>query len=708
MNTRKIVMSSVIAVAVLVAMLVAVPSALAAYPANSTYFNPEASSGAYCQNDTYVEIRLNTTDPGELGGGMDIYYDPNCVNITAANFSGTPWSQMQGFTDWGNYARISNFDLMGAGATGDVLFATITLHCINSSCNCTSSLNFSGLNGFTNPAPYQTHNGTINCTGAQPINVDIHAEGINGTIFNATNYAVSSGTVTEDSITIRNQTAMGAMVVYCQENAINVTLINSGGAYVLLIGDDLGDNNSWMYAVDKVVPMVDGDDYNLTGGESVHWFNYNLGYNLTVTSAGCCPINVSYYWGWITDTVNASQTKTYNIGYYSDVDIEALDSGTCSFNRWVYDGIVDTVNKSITVNMNGDKTATAYCGAATGATVSVDPQNTTVLPQGQFDVNITLDASGGVFGVQYMLTYDTSILKAESQVSRDFFVNPSIVVINEIDNKKGTVTYAATLTGNNSCEYTAGTIATIQFTAIGEPNATSDLTLSNVKVIDCTKEEVVPNIENGTAHIYSNQRPNIECVNSTHEKNNAAKKFACDALLCVNVTNPQEEMGWNISYIRWSFGDGQYGTSEGGLPCNTSLTGSCCNCKNHSYISWNYNASGSVMPRPDHSGNPHVVYYDPFNASVTVTDDGNPALSHTAFFDVWVFMAGDANGDAKVNILDAVWIGKHFNEQCNGGATCCDYKWSSNQPSGADLNNDCVINILDAVIVGTLWGHTAY
>jgi hypothetical protein len=357
--------------------------------------------------------------------------------------------------------------------------------------------------------------------------------------------------------------------------------------------------------------------------------------------------------------------------------------------------------------MDGDKTATGYCGAATGATVSVDPQNTTVLPQGQFDVNITLDASGGVFGVQYMLTYDTSILKAESQVTRDFFVNDSIVVINEIDNKKGTVTYAATLTGNNSCEYTAGTIATIQFTAIGEPNETSDLTLSNVKIIDCDKEEVVPNIENGRAHIYSNLRPNIECVISTHEKNNAAKKFACDALLCVNVTNPQEEMGWNISYVRWSFGDGQYGTSEGGLPCDPTA-GVCCNCKNHSYISWIYNASGSVMPRPDHNGNPHVVRYDPFNASVTVTDDGNPALSHTAFFDVWVFMAGDANGDAKVNILDAVWIGKHFNEQCNGGATCCDYKWSSNQPSGADLNNDCTINILDAVIVGTLWGHTAY
>ncbi len=99
-----------------------------------------------------------------------------------------------------------------------------------------------------------------------------------------------------------------------------------------------------------------------------------------------------------------------------------------------------------------------------------------------------------------------------------------------------------------------------------------------------------------------------------------------------------------------------------------------------------------------------------------MTDDGCIPEADTEFFDVWVFMTGDANGDSKVNILDAVWIGKHFNEKCDGpaakGAThCagnCGYMWSSNQKSGADLNNDCAINILDAVIVGTMWGHTAY
>ena len=351
--------------------------------------------------------------------------------------------------------------------------------------------------------------------------------------------------------------------------------------------------------------------------------------------------------------------------------------------------------------------------------IAVDPKRTLTQPQDQFDVNITFDPNGrGIFGVQYTLKYDNAVLKAESQVTRDFFGNNNtVVVISKIDQAKGEVTYSETLLNGSSepCIKTKGTLTTIQFTAIGEPNSTSKLNFTDVIIVDCDKEKTDSGLENGTVHIFDNRPPEITCVNSTHEKNNAQKKFECWTQLCVNITDGGEK-GYNISYIRWSFGDGQYGTAEGGLPCNPH-NDTCCNCKNHSYISWIYNASClTEMPRVDHNGDPHRVCYDPFNASVTVTDDGCIPEADTEFFDVWVFMTGDANGDSKVNILDAVWIGKHFNEKCDGpaakGAThCagnCGYMWSSNQKSGADLNNDCAINILDAVIVGTMWGHTAY
>lgn len=355
------------------------------------------------------------------------------------------------------------------------------------------------------------------------------------------------------------------------------------------------------------------------------------------------------------------------------------------------------------------------------AVISVEPERKLTPPQKQFDVNITLvPPSTGAFGVQYTLKYDNRVLKAESQVPRDFFKdNDTIVVRNEIDQADGLIHYAVTLRNdtNAPCEHSTGTLTTIQFTAIGEPGATSTLNFSKVIVIDCTKDDISTTLNNGTVDIfdYTAHVPNITCANSTHEKNNVQKKFECWTELAVNITDGGEE-GYNITYVRWSFGDGQYGTAEGGLPCNPTQE-TCCIHKNHSYIMWDYNPDcDSPMPRPDHNNDTHEVCYYPLNASVTVTDDGVIPQETTKFFDVWVFLTGDANGDAKVNILDAVWIGKHFNDECDGpaatGAThCagnCGYMWSSNQKSGADLNNDCTINILDAVIVGTMWGHTAY
>lgn len=92
-----------------------------------------------------------------------------------------------------------------------------------------------------------------------------------------------------------------------------------------------------------------------------------------------------------------------------------------------------------------------------------------------------------------------------------------------------------------------------------------------------------------------------------------------------------------------------------------------------------------------------------------MTDDGSPELNSTASFNVSVFIAGDANGDGSVNIIDAVWMGMHSDESCPPeGGTCCEPRWHNAEADAADLNNDCAVNVLDAVIVGTMWGHTAY
>jgi hypothetical protein len=121
--------------------------------------------------------------------------------------------------------------------------------------------------------------------GAPPITVDLRATGIAGDILNVSDYSVPAGTVTEDTFIMDNHTALGALVYYCQQNNIELTVTeDSYGLYVYQIGSDVNDENSWMYYVDGSSPWFSGDQYALTGGESVHWVNYQLGlYSLNLS-----------------------------------------------------------------------------------------------------------------------------------------------------------------------------------------------------------------------------------------------------------------------------------------------------------------------------------------------------------------------------------------------------------------------------------------
>jgi hypothetical protein len=175
MRKRKVASDTgIIVLAVLAVMLVIAPSASAqpSYPANCAYLLPDSSTGAYCENNTLVQVRVNTSVPS-LGGIIDISFDPNCVNITAADSSGSPWTQMGDFAHYGTYARMSSFNWPGGPTfSGDNLFANITLHCINDTSNCISYLNFSSVDianatGLplicTDIGLGTTHNGTITC-----------------------------------------------------------------------------------------------------------------------------------------------------------------------------------------------------------------------------------------------------------------------------------------------------------------------------------------------------------------------------------------------------------------------------------------------------------------------------------------------------------------------------------------------------------------
>jgi hypothetical protein len=298
--------------------------------------------------------------------------------------------------------------------------------------------------------------------------------------------------------------------------------------------------------------------------------------------------------------------------------------------------------------------------------------------QEQFTVDITVDPRNiPVYGVQYTLSFNNEVLHCEWQNEGTFLSGPdgadTNMYINNINNGAGTIAFAATRVNTpDGVPNPSGTLATIKFTAI-QQGADTNLNLSDIVVSNNLGNEILPVDDiNGSVCVWENLPP-VAIGKSMHKYNNDGQKYICKVYF--NGTESSDPDG-EVVYWRWGFGDGNYGTGD---------------LKDHVYQSWKWNGSG----------------YDPFMASLTVTDDGDPhQLDNTTYFDVIVYTAGDANGDGKVNILDATIVGLEW-----GATTDCSgaYCWDGDaRGSKADLNNDCKVNILDAVIIGTCWGHTAW
>ena len=303
--------------------------------------------------------------------------------------------------------------------------------------------------------------------------------------------------------------------------------------------------------------------------------------------------------------------------------------------------------------------------------ISVIVPDAEVMFQQQFIVNITVDpVMTEIYGVQYTLTFNKSVLHAEWQNEGTFLSSDGAsthVYVNTIDNGAGTIAFAATRTDTEEGVTTPGILAVIKFTAM-QKGECSDLDLISVIASDGDGNRIDQlNIINSSVCVDENQPP-VAVGKSMYKFNNEGEKYISKVYF--NGTQSYDPDG-EIANWRWSFGDGNYGTGE---------------LKDHIYQSWNWNGTG----------------YDPFTVILTVTDNGDPhQLDDHAFFDVIIYIAGDVDGNGEVDILDGTIVGMEWDQEFSASG------WTDRSDM-ADLNNDGWVDILDAVIIGTCWGHTAW
>jgi uncharacterized repeat protein (TIGR01451 family) len=280
------------------------------------YLEPQNSTGE-CDAPTIVSLKVNITRTGYYGwldprNGVcsyqdDIHYDLGCVNVTNVDQSMSPFTSNE-WQDNGNFVHIysSNVEELPIGVH---TIANLTLECNCGGAPCFCNLtheNCEATDADFEQVSQEWTDGTYRCMAESPyIKLDIRADGIASNILNVTDYMICPGTVTEDGITIDNETAMGALVIYCQNNGINIHItMYAGSEYVLQIGDNADDEDNWVCAVNGEV--VGGAQKAIVDGDRVHWYNNNLHYYEVLTALDKAEIDAGDF---LTATVTLNETN---------------------------------------------------------------------------------------------------------------------------------------------------------------------------------------------------------------------------------------------------------------------------------------------------------------------------------------------------------------------------------------------------------------
>ncbi len=137
-----------------------------------------------------------------------------------------------------------------------------------------------------------------------------------------------------------------------------------------------------------------------------------------------------------------------------------------------------------------------------GSIIRASPQYQTVDKNNGFNITIQASNITDLYGYQFTLIFDPSILEVVRISSTEFLVmdNAStIVIVNRINNAVGSLEYAETRTGVQNGVNGSGALAIIDFNAIA--NGISVLGLENVLLSDSNTNEIKVGVVNGSVNV---------------------------------------------------------------------------------------------------------------------------------------------------------------------------------------------------------------
>jgi parallel beta-helix repeat protein len=497
-------------------------------------------------------------------------------------------------------------------------------------------------------------------TGVEPVNLSLRA--------NRT--TVSAGEPVEFTVRTRDEQAplpatlvIDNRTVQTSENGTAVVRLQANGTQTIVATKS---NTSKKYYAPGRAQVTVVSEANITLSQYTTFdrvpVNRSVPIYLNVTNtggkAGDFPITVS---------VDGNETVSRT------VRVPATTSVVTSVNV----SFATTGNHSVTINGDRSFPVTVTRPAPPNATLRLVPAESAISPNESFTVAIKADATTGspdttVYGVELTVSYNESLLNATGIRGSEYLTadgTESIVLAKNISDQHGQIEYAEIRTGLTGVNGT-GTVAVLSFVAsasvrdrIGQR---LNLTIAEAVLSSPNVSAIPTRRQNASVSAVSNRPPtlNASVISST---NNVGSPIR----LHVTAVDPDGTLqrltvqGSNSTQTK------QINGSQSSIRTNMTLTPQT--------TSW------SVVNQR----------YEPTSLSVTAYDsDGQRARLRVP---VRVAIAGDVNGDGRVNIFDAALVGRSWRST----------RGSVEYSNSADLNNDGTIDIFDAVSMARNWNEHA-